>query len=717
MNDLALRSVRDNDGRELTIVAEPLARGGEGTIHRIAGHPGELVKIYYDEPDPDRVAKLRAMIACGTHELREAAAWPTQLIVEGAGANAKAIGLLMPEVIGHREIHQLYSPVERKRHFPEANWKMLALAASNLGRVVSAVHSAGCVIGDLNQNNVLVSQRATVRLIDCDSFQFRLGDAKPWTCDVGKEEYLPPELQSANLRGLVREIRHDDFALAVIVFQLMFMGRHPFSGRHSRSDDFGIGAAIAEGAYFYGRDAAKRGFAPPPGVITTAELPAEVADAFEQAFRSQVRPTSAQWAGLMLDFARQTIACDKSPRHVYHPSTGRCPWCALKNAYRVDFFPEIAVGAFAAAGASSSTDFEIDADALLRLVEAIPRFDRTYVRPKIAKKKLRTPLPAPSELTRPDPPEFQAEPDEPAGPDDHAALFLIRALAWPTLLAGVAGLAFGNSLAAPILAASGSLFVLRAIVARAIAKSQYADWLKRFEAVRTENEAILDEWNATHAEWLAEADRRMRRRDEILARLVDREQSWKNWLETLRTDDENLRAEAATVHLRLKRRLADYRQALDDQNAARRNEAVEAWLEGHLIRDAKIPQIGRTRVAMLASFGIETAADVVRLVQAQNYAIPGFGQRLMNNLWYWAADVQSRFDPAAFAQLPTETVLKIKARFEPEVRSLVLRMNQIAEELATFEPAVVEKSPRVMRFFEEMTRLYLEADADVRIMQ
>ena len=29
-------------------------------------------------------------------------------------------------------------------------------------------------------------------------------------------------------------INHDNFGLAVLIFQLLFMGRHPFSGRYQR---------------------------------------------------------------------------------------------------------------------------------------------------------------------------------------------------------------------------------------------------------------------------------------------------------------------------------------------------------------------------------------------------------------------------------------------------------------------------------------------------
>jgi len=171
------------------------------------------------------------------------------------------------------------------------------------------------------------------------------------------------------------------------------------------------------------------------------------------------------------------------------------------------------------------------------------------------------------------------------------------------------------------------------------------------------------------------------------------------------------------MHKRLTEALAAYRRGLVEQSSARRAYAVEAWLEGHLIRDASIAQIGRTRVAMLASFGIETAADVVRLMQNPGYAIPGFGQRLLNNLWYWAADVQSRFDPASIDPLPMAATLQIKGRYEPEVLAAEHRLERIASELAAIAPAVDAHAPAVLGRLAELTKAWAEAESDLRAMR
>lgn len=57
-------------------------------------------------------------------------------------------------------------------------------------------------------------------------------------CDVGVPLWTPPELQGRDFRGLTRTKNHDRFGLAVLMFQLLFMGRHPFAGVPDRPEQF-----------------------------------------------------------------------------------------------------------------------------------------------------------------------------------------------------------------------------------------------------------------------------------------------------------------------------------------------------------------------------------------------------------------------------------------------------------------------------------------------
>jgi len=323
----------------------------------------------------------------------------------------------------------------------------------------------------------------------------------------------------------------------------------------------------------------------------------------------------------------------------------------------------------------------------------------------------------PADLMRPEPIELISEPTEPDASTTGSLAFLLMALAWPTFAAAGLAVFVRPQLAVPAGAVALGMLALSKWEGRSFRIRATADWLAECEEIRTQNDADQAEWRHANRDWLAEVDRRTRLRDEALAALAEKETAWKAWLENARKKDSQLRAEAVSVHKRLMDALSAYRRELADQATARRAYAVEAWLESHLIRDASIAQIGRTRVAMLASFGIETAADVVRLMQNPGYAIPGFGQRLLNNLWYWAADVQSRFDPASVDPLPVAATIQIKARYEPEVRAAEHRLERIASELAAIAPAVEAHAPAVLARLAELTKGWMEAESDLRAMQ
>ena len=135
----------------------------------------------------------------------------------------------MPRILGHLEIHHLYSVAQRKKDFPEADLGFLLHTARNCAIAFEAVHGHGHVVGDVNQKNVMVSKKGIVAFVDCDSFQVAEG-ARIFRCGVGVPEYTPPELHGKNFASLDRAANHDLFGLAVLVFHLLMMGRHPFSG-------------------------------------------------------------------------------------------------------------------------------------------------------------------------------------------------------------------------------------------------------------------------------------------------------------------------------------------------------------------------------------------------------------------------------------------------------------------------------------------------------
>jgi DNA-binding helix-hairpin-helix protein with protein kinase domain len=247
----------------------------------------------------------------------------------------------MPRLDGHREIHALYGPNARRTAFPDASWAFLVRVARNLAAAFDAVHRHGHVIGDVNQGNVVVSRRATVRLIDCDSFQVT-HDGQTFPCRVGVPLFTPPELHGQRLDRVPRTHEHDRFGLAVLVFQLLFMGRHPFAGRH-RLRVAPVETAIREGLFAFGEEAGSRGWTPPPFSLRLRDVTHPVACLFERAFsrdaaQGSPRPTAAEWVLELDALEADLVICGDDPRHVYAKADISCPWCRIEEEGGPSFF-------------------------------------------------------------------------------------------------------------------------------------------------------------------------------------------------------------------------------------------------------------------------------------------------------------------------------------------------------------------------------------------
>jgi DNA-binding helix-hairpin-helix protein with protein kinase domain len=333
-----VRTFCDLQGREAGL-GRCLGQGGEGAVYSVPMWPRSVAKIYARRPDELTSRKLGAMVQLGTPDLASFAAWPQGLLLDPRTGNP--VGFLMPRVDGHREIHALYGPTARKTAFPDASWAFLVRVARNLAAAFDTVHRHGHVIGDVNQGNVVVSRKAMVRLIDCDSFQItHLGHLYP--CRVGVPLFTPPELQGQKLECVERTPDHDRFGLAVLIFHLLFMGRHPFTGRHPRRV-VPVEAAIREGLFAFGPEARSQGWQPPPFSLVLEDVPRPVADLFERAFargaaETQPRPTAADWVQGLDALETQLVICGDDPRHAHAQASGSCPWCRIENDGGPSFF-------------------------------------------------------------------------------------------------------------------------------------------------------------------------------------------------------------------------------------------------------------------------------------------------------------------------------------------------------------------------------------------
>ena len=284
------------------------------------------------------------MVRENSPRLERVCAWPTDLILFDRTPTSQVAGFIMPLAEGE-PIHCLYALKDRRTLFPSANWHFLLQAAANLARAFAVVHQYGHVVGDVNFSNVLVTLDSRVTLIDCDSFQINTSDTQ-YLCPVGVDTYTPPELQSSHFNKTIRTENHDRFGLAVMIFQLLFLGRHPFMGKYKdREREVTLSGAIAEFHFAYGETAEQFEMERPANAPPLCIVTPQINRMFHRAFSPQGavrsgRPSAAEWVTALLQMEQKLILCPKETAHIHYVGVMPCPWCWLEGEVKLPIFPE-----------------------------------------------------------------------------------------------------------------------------------------------------------------------------------------------------------------------------------------------------------------------------------------------------------------------------------------------------------------------------------------
>lgn len=331
----------EGKAQEITLEGPLLGRGGEASIYAVPGRPDIAAKIYHN-PSDEQAGKLAAMLAAPPVPPPQPSqhvtlAWPMSRLLE-PGDDGRVLGYLMPRLDNAHLIWEIYNPGLRREICPHFHYGSLLRTARNLAAVVRSLHECGYVIGDLNESNVLVTPQALVALIDVDSFQVP-GSDRLYRCRVGRPEYTPPELQGVAFADVDRLPQHDAFALAVLIFQLLMQGIHPFAGTcRGNSEPDSIAARIAAGHWPYAW--LRTGpIQPSPHAPPWFALPPSVQELLRRCFEDaheqpDLRPSAVEWQNALEESEHKLTTCLHDCHHVYHRGLDGCPWCDLLSALR-----------------------------------------------------------------------------------------------------------------------------------------------------------------------------------------------------------------------------------------------------------------------------------------------------------------------------------------------------------------------------------------------
>lgn len=359
---------------EQYITGRELGKGGEGSVYELQSHRGFVLKKYNEPLTLDKVKKLELMVAMRSPSIEAYAAWPVDIVKDSTGT---VCGFVMKKLTGYVPLHHVFSPMDRKKMFPDKGYNFLVHVARNVATAFYKLHEAGLVVGDVNEGNILISSSGMAAFIDCDSFQVK-GISNYFFCEVGVPRYTPPELlKKQSFEEVIRTTNTDNFSLAVLIFQLLFLGRHPFAGRHKSAADIDEETAIRQKQFAYSLENKKRKLAPPPDSFSITNLPDELVTLFHRAFEQDDRPSPVQWVKALDGLLTDTATCDITRLHTYPALLTECPWCLFRKQKGIMYFLD---------------DSYFEAQTILGNIESFIQGFRPE-RPVIKKLDLSTPLP------------------------------------------------------------------------------------------------------------------------------------------------------------------------------------------------------------------------------------------------------------------------------------------------------------------------------------
>jgi DNA-binding helix-hairpin-helix protein with protein kinase domain len=317
--------------------------GGEGDVFEVQNQHGIVLKVYKEAPDQDKADKLHFMAGMARPELLRFAAWPLDVVRDNSG---RVCGFTMRKLEAYVPLHMLFSPMDRKKVFADKGYNFLVHAARNLASAFHQIHVLGIVVGDVNEANILVNNNGMIAFIDCDSFQIKNGSRYHF-CEVGVPRYTPPELL---IRGsfdmVVRTIDTDAFSLATLIFQLLFLGRAPFTGINRAAGDFDEELAIKQREFAYSLRRSEKKLMPAKHSLDLGGFSPDLINSFHVAFESkETRPAPAKWIHDLDELNKALKSCTVSKTHFFPQTMPRCPWCALQDVGVVAFLDDSYLGA------------------------------------------------------------------------------------------------------------------------------------------------------------------------------------------------------------------------------------------------------------------------------------------------------------------------------------------------------------------------------------
>jgi DNA-binding helix-hairpin-helix protein with protein kinase domain len=479
---------------------------------------------------------------------------------------------------------------------------------------------------------------------------------------VGAPTFTAPELHGLPLDSTVRTQNHDAFGLAVLIFNLLFLGRHPFAGRYLGKGEMPPERAIRELRFAFGKHAASKLMAPPPFTPALELVPPAMAELFEASFdKSSVleRPSAQTWRGTLTEMLRGLVRCPREPAHVFPSHRTSCPWCAVVKAGGPVFFVT-----FEQETSTELTCRPSDLDAAWAELE-----------------QLRLPPVDPGPDTLRDvhvPDEMRQD---------------ARILTDAGNVAVGAGWGVAGALFASVLVNTPALLLWLGGASVLVLLGALGTWL----------------WIRRASPYAATLERSIQAREREIAAGAPVLQTWREATSAFQSRFDGVLPglrEAKEEYGGLRR---EYRRELTELYRHAEASQRRAFLDTLLIAHHDIPSIGPGRKAMLRAAGVFSASDVLR----KNLRLQGFGDDIHRKLRLWVKSVEKRFRFDPKRGIPEIARRELYERFRQRQQSLRAFVDTELDELRRLRALVPEEAVRLAPVVQAVQTAIAHHDAEL----
>lgn len=270
-----------NEKKEPIQLFNELGKGGEGSVYS-TNLSGIVAKIYKkDKITREKYEKLKLLISKPV--TYEGICYPKNLLFNELG---EFVGYTMPQAEGKELRHFLFVPkkVFEMRN-PDWTRKDLVELCLTILDKIEYLHKRNIILGDINPFNILVVSSTKVYFVDVDSYQ-----VEGFPCPVGTDNYTAPEIQGKSYKDFLRTFGQEYFAVATLMFSILFLGKSPYSQTGGESNTDNIKGM--DFPYTFGKE--ERAENTPKGQwrFIWSNLPYQVKKAFYETFqKNQVHAT------------------------------------------------------------------------------------------------------------------------------------------------------------------------------------------------------------------------------------------------------------------------------------------------------------------------------------------------------------------------------------------------------------------------------------------